>query len=204
MLERARGLEVDSQYSAEEVRRHLTWLGDVMRRHGQVEFFVERIQPSWLPNSRARRQFQVACVLIIAIATGLIGLLVFSPLFALIMAIALGVAFATPREIRLIAKLPWSWRGLLGGAVIGLMCGLLLGYLVAGLIGALGIGSIGALVASLIGGLRSRVMDERDFTHPNEGMRRSLVNALLVGGLSCGILGGCWVAYRTGARKPLL
>jgi hypothetical protein len=190
MLERARGLEEDPPYSSADMRRYLAWLGAVMRGHGQVEFFLERLQPSWLPDARARVWYRLICVLIFGGTTALVGLLVFSPIAAVAIGLLLGLAFGLASEIRPVTALRWSWRGLYVGVFWGLLGGILLGGLLGGRDGARAIGVIGALISGLIGGLNSGQVDEHDYSRPNEGTRRSLKTSLVVGAVSGGLLGG--------------
>jgi hypothetical protein len=42
-------------YTQQQTTHYLTWLGQQLLRHGQTEFFVEHIQPNWLPEHSMRR-----------------------------------------------------------------------------------------------------------------------------------------------------
>src|SRR2546423_13969378 len=42
-----------SPYPPEQIVNWLAWLASQMVRHSQIEFYLERLQPDWLPKDRA-------------------------------------------------------------------------------------------------------------------------------------------------------
>ncbi|MDQ2995512.1 MAG: NACHT domain-containing protein [Chloroflexota bacterium] len=52
---RRRGTDV--RYSRAQTMRWLTWLAGALSRHTQTIFFLERLQPDWLPTRRTRWQY---------------------------------------------------------------------------------------------------------------------------------------------------
>jgi transcriptional regulator with XRE-family HTH domain/DNA polymerase III delta prime subunit len=130
-----------SHYTAKQTRRWLSWLARQLVQQQQNEFYIERMQPSWLPNSQAFRWY---CFLLIGVLAGLfggiIGMLADVPLFEMlhmqlfILFTHLPVsaaqcaytlpAFATfPEVIDSLFSLPTV--GLLYGIAFGLIGGLL-------------------------------------------------------------------------------
>jgi DNA polymerase III delta prime subunit len=47
-----------ARYTPEETRRWLSWLAQHMTRHQQTEFYLERLQPTWLPNAHFQRRYE--------------------------------------------------------------------------------------------------------------------------------------------------
>jgi hypothetical protein len=94
MLKRRRRLEVataDSpeeveapEYAAEQVEQCLAWLARQIRRHGQVELYLGRLQPDWLPDARTRRLYRLASTVRVGLYVGVLwalgGVLIGGPL----------------------------------------------------------------------------------------------------------------------------
>lgn len=55
MLQRGRA---DRRYSEAEVKRWLSWLARRLAERNQTEFYIERMQPDWLPNDQGQRRYQ--------------------------------------------------------------------------------------------------------------------------------------------------
>jgi hypothetical protein len=217
MFER-RGRE--PQYSSAQTLHWLSWLARLLTRHHQNQFYLEQLQPTWLP---ARGQ-HVLYVIGVSLAAGLglglgvglgvtVGLgsstgLLAGLLLGLIRALLAGVR-AAKQPIRSVEKLRWSWAelrlrlrdnvvyslslSLLGGLSIGLVFGL--GFGRSGTLArGLGIGLIsglfGGVVFTLAGGLGS---DEAVDTRirPNQGIWRSASNGLRLGPVVSIVSGLC-------------
>src|SRR5947209_7935048 len=128
-------------YASHKTRRWLIWLAQQMKQRGLTEFYVERLQPTWLPTKRVRIGYQVIVVLLIGLG------------FAL--GIVLGGTVSvrvTDAEIDEQMRLEPNqgirssgWNALLGGLVFGLVGGLVFG-LVFGLVGGLVFGLVFGLV----------------------------------------------------------
>lgn len=191
MLKRRRRLEVataDSweeveqpEYSPEETERYLACLARQMSAHGLVEFYLEQLQPDWLPDSarwRCRTTSRLVFALVGGLVSGLIGGLVNALFFALFVPLFAGLDEA---EIRITDTLQWSWRaafgvGLLFGSTFGLIFGLIFSMPILGLVGGLAFGLVGGWVS----GLGGKGVDDRDYQIPNEGIHRSMRNGLVV------------------------
>ena len=59
-------------YAREDAERWLAWLARGMRRHGQSEFWIEKLQPSWLTSSLQRLAYVLMFSLILGLACALI------------------------------------------------------------------------------------------------------------------------------------
>jgi serine/threonine protein kinase len=86
-------------YPRAQIEHWLTWLARAMKDHDQSIFYLERIQPDWLPGRRQQR----LVTLLTSVMNGLFGGLVFGLVFGL---------------------LGWLGGGLRGGLVLGLVFGL--------------------------------------------------------------------------------
>ena len=158
-------------YPREQTIHWLTWLARSLMCNNRSEFFVEWMQPDWLPSPAQRWIVAMVpvmfSVLVGVLLGGLSGVLGFrlgysfyglavgpvsGPVIGLIFGLAGGVTGELDR-ITPVEAVRWSWRreGLLCGLIIGLLCGLL-------------------------GGVTTEQIAIR--TIPNEGIRRSLRNAV--------------------------
>ena len=166
----------NTQYLGERTRRWLVWLARGMKRHSQTTFYIEQLQPDWLP----RRQ-QWAPTLGVALGAGLVGGLFQGLGFGLVgglivglfvgLLVGLGLGLrAYAHEITSVEALRWSWSreilvgglvmglgvGLVGGLIDGLLFGLIEGLgsgLIFGLLNGLGVALLGGLGVALLGGL---------------------------------------------------
>ena len=55
----------EKPYLAEQTQRWLSWLARQMQQHNQTEFYLERMQPDWLPDDRARVRYRNTIIRII-------------------------------------------------------------------------------------------------------------------------------------------
>jgi hypothetical protein len=198
------------------VVRWLGWLAAQMKAHDRSEFYLERMQPDWLPDERSKRRYSTLAPLagglvvglsfglfvglVVGLSDGLVGALFAGLSFGLVIGSIGGLSFLVFGLDSLPAEtLNWSWRWLAVVLVIGLpvVLSLWLAYGLAGLGGGLALGLVIGLPVVLVGGLRGGQMGERDLRVPNEGVRRSLRNGLtvigtvvLVGGLVGALFGG--------------
>ena len=201
------------EYTREQTLCWLTWLARSLRHNNLSIFYVELMQPDWLPT-RAQR-WTVAAVpfmfiglmfglpggLMFGLAFGLVSGLVFGLfiglMFGLLFMLAIGQGGGLDRIVP-VEKLRWSWRRALRSSIIGLFFGLAIGSETGrdtGPMFMLAIGLFFGLMFGLVGGLAigqgSELLEIR--TIPNEGIRRSLRNALisfLSAGLFIGLMFG--------------
>ncbi len=189
------------RYSSDLTMRWLTWLARSMKRYSQSVFFVERLQPSWLPTLLQQRAVTVGSAIISGIAgvpvlglvigllfgttIGLAAGLVTGPFFATVFGLVIGlVSFS--KEIRPVELLTWSWSGMIVGLGLGLGLGVFFGLLFGllfglsvGLVFGLSVGLFFGLGAGLFFGPRMGKLAVR--TVPNEGIHRSMRSALVAG-----------------------
>lgn len=208
----------DSPYDREQTRRWLAWLAERLTAHNQTVFYIEKLQPTWLPAPE-RQQNHWLVGLVLGLVTGLVAGLV----AGLVEGLGVGLfvllyfgLFVKFGEVKPVETLTWSWqeaREVLGtwlfaGLAYGLVVGLVYG-LFAGLVGGLVVG----LLFGLFVGLVSGEMDSK--TIPNQGIRRSLKNALFVVlsfvlieglflGLVVGLSGGLVIGLITGLVYGLI
>jgi DNA polymerase III delta prime subunit len=193
----------NARYPLEQTRAWLSWLAQQMLLQNQTIFSLEQVQPNWLPRRRrAIYQWNVGLLfeLIFGLFFGLVGALVgalvyelvfglvFGLIFGLVFGLIFGLVFGPLRRLDTIKPaeaLTWSRKGLKYGLIYGLV-----GLLVGGLLGPLGepLGLLGGLIG-VLGGLSRTQLTERLRFSPNEGIRRSMKNGLLVG-LLIGLFGG--------------
>jgi hypothetical protein len=205
--------ETTAPYTPEQTRHWLSWLAQSMVRHEQTVFYLERMQPDWLPKEQARLQ-KICSGLVAGLVGGLIGGLGGGLGFGLRGALPVGLpvglflgllgVFGLPRgeAIQPLEAFRWSWKardfldGVLGSMlVIGPLFGLV-GWAAGGLKTALGFWLLGGLFVGLFGTMGEGFTKEKIPARriPNEGIRRSLSNTLFLGlavlvvGLSLGLL----------------
>ena len=192
------------RYASGQTRKWLIWLAQQMEQRGFTEFYVERLQPTWLATKRSRTLYYVLSLLSsMGLGFGLFGLLLGDLLRGLnggllvaLFSFLVGGLFGglvskadNPRQgIRPAETLKWSWKnakpwvviGPIFGVAIGLIGGLALrwpGGLIGGLIFALAL----TLALVLVGGLSGEQINESMRVHPNQGIRSSGRIALFTG-----------------------
>jgi len=192
--------------SEPQTKHWLAWLAHQMTEHHQTEFYLEQLQPDWLPTRRRAfyrwsigLYFGLFFALYVGLYVGLLSGLLSGLVVGLIVGLLLGPVFWLfgLDEIEPEETLTWSWEearyGLVGVPVGGLFVGLifaLYGGLFVGLVGGLVGGLVFGLFVGLLRGLTSsRQLTERLALSPNEWIRRSVENGL-VGGLLLGLFFG--------------
>jgi hypothetical protein len=185
-----------TRYTREQTERWLAWLAWQLTQHSQTVFFLERLQPDWLPVGRRWLPTQGARLL-----AALVGLLA-GPLVGLfgglgfglgggLIAALIGGLTGYSQEITPIETVRWSWskflselflpsrRSLRGGLLVGLLVGLAYGLLA-------GLGALFGWLAAPVGGLGFA---------PLGGLLAGLLYKL-----STGLGGGLFVGLATGIR----
>ncbi len=210
MLERV-GRSKRELYSQGQTQHWLTWLAQKMIEHRQSVFLLERMRRSWLQTRAQQRLHGVISGLVSGLVIGPFWGLFFGLLGGLDWALGVGLVFGLSgglglglsEAVRPTELLKWSWkrgrraldgRLVAGLVVLGLVVGLF-GGPVAGPVVALVFG----LVNGLVNGLESAELETR--TVPNQGIRQSMTNAIIVvlvsglgGGLALGLAVGLVVA----------
>jgi hypothetical protein len=212
-----RPLPKDNPYTEQQALEWLKNLAAGMVQHGQSIFYIERLQPTWLPDEQWRGRYRLSVGLIFGLLFWLsAGLILgptfeptFGPIFGLIFALIFGLNvghqyYFSPPEIdsfaeELIWKLP-SFRILWGEIrfwlIFGLIAGLtawLSGRMSGELSGELSNGLIFALIFALIFVLKKTVKSKElsQRLQPNQGIHYTAKNALkmmLIAGLLFGLL----------------
>jgi hypothetical protein len=77
MLSARPGAPGRARYSEAEIARYLAWLAALMRWHGQADmFYLDRVQPDWLPDESARRgwrwRVRLQSALIVGASAGIV------------------------------------------------------------------------------------------------------------------------------------
>lgn len=142
-----------NNFRPEQAIRWLGWLAIQMRRQSQTEFYLEQMQPDWLPTQRSRRLYFTAVVLIFGLVGGLVFGLVFGLVGGLILGLVSGLVFGLSGEPLDAPRRTQPNQGIrrsaINSAIGGLVGGLIFG-LVGGLVGGLVFGLRGGLVFGLV------------------------------------------------------
>ncbi len=201
------------EFAPQQTRRWLTWLAQQMKQHDLTEFYLEDLQPTWLPTKRSQSLYRILSVLLVVLVFGLLGLLsgvgLGVGLLGVLSGVGLGLGLGlgllvgllvgwldteysrimnTPQKIfyhapQLIIKRSWKDTNTKLYLVVGLLFGLVVG-LVAGLVRGLVVGLLFGLVG-LVGGLGGCVLVVMLVIMSLVGLVELLV-AGLVDGLSAG------------------
>jgi hypothetical protein len=198
-------------YSREQTERWLAWLARTMKAQNQSNFYLEWMQLDWLPEQRQQRLVTFITSIISGLSCGLLsglGLGLLSELTpsrgpgfggliggTLTGMVVLG-AVRYSQEIKPVEKLRWSWpkRSFAQSkTLLGVLVPTLLGfYLLPGewfqrLLGGLGGGLFFWLTPVLLEGFTVAEIGTQSL--PNEGIKRSIRNAL-IGALGYGLFTG--------------
>jgi eukaryotic-like serine/threonine-protein kinase len=140
-------------YTREQTEHWLTWLARAMKDHSQTIFYLEWIQPDWLPVQRQQR--------LVTFVTSVMSGLLFGLLGGLPSPGKLSVAVQEQADSVLSGSEPGRLlymllMGLFGGLSVGIrnpLVGVLLGGLLFGLLYGLSGGLLFGLLHGLLGGL---------------------------------------------------
>jgi hypothetical protein len=185
-----------------------------MAQYNQIEFYIERMQPDWLPSPWLIWLYRIVIGLIgglIGLTTWLGGGLIFwrgsGPLVGLSLVLFFGLIISDHAEIKPAETIVWSWKnmrqrstvwfigvvllGLIFGSIGGLRYGVIDGLLIGLFISLQGM-LFSILNKGLLDGFTSGLLDKRHLFLPNQGIRRSARNSILVG-LVCMFIGSLTV-----------
>ena len=188
MFERHIGEE---SYTQHETMRYLSWLASKMVENGQSAFFIEGLQPAWLTSDRQRWIYYVGVGTLVGAVfgfiLGVIGLGRPDKVSGLVVAIAFGILaglistlFTMRGRIAVIEALRWAWLRTGIGFGVGIFGGIMIViWLEGGPASRLGIPAGLAATGAFVGGLTGTEVDIR--TRPNQGIWRSINNALRLG-----------------------
>lgn len=191
----------------------LAWLARQMRAQNQTIFFLEHLQPDWLPAKR-RGFYQWSVRLLLGLFFGLSSLIVGWLLFRLLCWFFPGLLFGLffeqllelDTEIVPTEVLTWSWKKARVSVIVGLLFSFTVGVFfrsVSWLLVGLGVG----LLFGLILGVSENQLTERSTLSPNEGIWRSIKNGLLFGlitGLIIGLISGLFFGLLFGILFGLI
>jgi DNA polymerase III delta prime subunit len=172
----SRPLPSTTPYSRAQTVTWLAWLARTMRDHGEGVFYIDWIQPSWLPTPAQRRLVTVGVAITAgataALLIGLVAWWAFGDFFSQPLSLVVELVFALPAglivgwvayepTIEPSQELRWSAAALRrkflrwmvrGGLAVGLPLGLM-GGLFFGLVVSTALGLRGALLVGLLTGL---------------------------------------------------
>jgi serine/threonine protein kinase len=210
------------RYSPERSTRWLGWLATAMLAHHQSVFYLEWMQPDWLPRPLERWAAGGGVVVLCGLLTGLIvgmgghfaGAYAYALPVSLVFGLVGGLAFGFTdwgERIRPVTRLGWSLSALRQGAGSKLAraagVGLLLHFgvsLVLDRATGIAVGLTASLAFCYFAGLdlHPALDDSGRITAPNEGIRQSLRNAMR--GSFVGALIGAVAAFVTGRLPGML
>jgi len=199
--------KVDNRgYSKEQTKHWLTWLAQRLREERRTDFYIEKMQPTWLETPAQRQKYQLRLWLSLSLSFGLIYGMVFSSIFSPIYALIIGLIYGLipalilqrivgMSEIKLteaisfnLAKLKNAIKnGLINGLILALFFGLINGLafvIILGiryeLVAVLVFGLISALTIMLSGWLIDELkIDIKIRKFPNQGIRQSANIAII-------------------------
>ncbi len=197
MLERR---AYEKRYSPHQTSVWLATLAKQMKRHGQTEFYIERMQKNWLGDGKLRSLYHVGftliCILIGAIVSFVVAGLSIGLTIGLLIAAGFGVAIGLmaglETQIRTTRAFVWSWKVLrlhwlllivftLAGYILGVVDGNPK-YVFLNVVGGILFGGfIGTLFMVIFNGQLSQVIpDTQHIMIPNQEMNRSFLHCLVV------------------------
>lgn len=162
--------ELDPPYTRDQMSGWLGWLATRLREHGQTAFYIDRLQPDWLPSPTALRWYAV----VDRLGTGAL------------VACLLGLLFGLHFALGSVPELTWV------GAIVGALVGGLLGGQGEGITGSgRDVGRIarGALAAFAVVGTGAGLI----FAFASRGtnlVALAVVVGALMGALAGGLAGG--------------
>lgn len=205
-----------TRHSYGQIQQWLNWLAQQMQTRDKTIFFLESLQPDWLPGKQ-RSFYHWSCRLVFGLLGALIAGLLFGIEGALVGGLLGAVLETFNRKIRLAQTFVWSWKrtrsALPGSLLIGLTLGLL-GVLIYALIAGLSAGPVlgplyaivvalpeslpigilagisGGIFGSIIYGFLREHIPEYPTFYPYLKIRRSAINGTagaILGGLAGGL-----------------
>jgi hypothetical protein len=93
-------------YTSQQTRKWLIWLAEQMKQHQLTEFYLERLQPTWLSTKRPRIVYALLSGLVFGLVGGLVGELLVGRVVGLLVGLGTGL-----------------FLGLLFGLIFGLVYG---------------------------------------------------------------------------------
>ncbi|HEY6541307.1 MAG TPA: NACHT domain-containing protein [Ktedonobacteraceae bacterium] len=197
----------ETRYTAQQTVSWLSWLAQQMMEYGQTEFFLERLQPDWLSETRSHFVYFFVVVLSIGLLVGLPNWLLFGPLLGLrvgpllglLLGLLVGLFFGLEGEIRPAEFISWTRQSIERGLLVGLFISVVVGLVMALFNGPLGgsfIGLFTGMMSGIIAGLSGEMLETRHLDKPNRGIWRSARYAVvfwllfaLFGALLAGLVG---------------
>jgi hypothetical protein len=189
-----------TRYSQKQSTRWLSWLAKEMIDRKLPEFYLETLQPTWLPTHESRRLYRSLLVLGVAFVGGLVGTLAaglsmlapgfgglgFGLVFAVVGGLVYVLGFGMDIKSRPGTHLAWFWDKLRNGLGVLIVVGLLLGVLPS-LDLKLVVGLVGGLVFGLSYRLDSEIRPTEILTWSWDKLLGGLL-VILIGGILVGLL----------------
>jgi NACHT domain len=195
------------RYPLDVIRARLAWLARQMRERNQKVFYLEQLQPDWLPHNLKgwyELSVWVAIRLLVGLLFGLPAGWLFGPLVGIPTGLAtgniVGLFYRTTAKIEPAEALAWSWKDVWSGVALLLKLALVLA-LALELIALLGQGIVRIvgpaillvlaltllLRTALFSGFSGKQLPKRENLFPNEGIRQSIKNGLLLLAIDLGL-----------------
>ncbi|MGD1903365.1 MAG: NACHT domain-containing protein, partial [Geitlerinemataceae cyanobacterium] len=155
--------EDDGGYDPADTRRYLQWLAVMLKRLGQTEFLVEKMQPTWLETRELQQRYQRRYRLIFGLIVGLIGGLIGGLIVGLIGGLIVGLIGGLIGGLRVGLIGQVTTEGATVGRTVGTLDGALDGVpgsMPAGMSDRLVVGLISGLIVGLIAGLPAGLVVE--------------------------------------------
>ena len=203
--------------TSKKTKQWLIWLAKRLKKERQKDFFIEKMQPSWLPTKKEKRLYRITSGIIGGLTGSLtvfpLGLPLFAPILCIFSFIS-GLLFLAPwgtlingitagvkKEIKPVETLNFSSKKIFKNFkiehIISWIIYILLGYFLSLFFGSL-LPIIGAMVIaflflkfqdSLISNFHGPDLDPDKRSTPNQGIRKSAFNAWILS-LIFGLIGG--------------
>jgi transcriptional regulator with XRE-family HTH domain len=106
-----------TSYPSQHTIGWLTWLAQQMKRHGQTIFYIERMQPDWLPESWS---YQLYYRVLVRLGIGIVSGLVICLTLAIAIGLFIGTGLGLLRSEFVIGLVGALVGGLAGGLVMAL------------------------------------------------------------------------------------
>ncbi|WP_348237200.1 NACHT domain-containing protein [Trichocoleus sp. Lan] len=172
-------------YEPKDSKRWLIWLAITLKEQKQTEFFIEKMQASFLDSPKQKfvfglisgLTFGLIIGLISGLTSGLISGLTFGLIIGLISGLIIGLI---NKKIELANDLTITWEKARKGLISGLTFGLIIG-LISGLTFGLTFGLIGLIIGLILELIRRLTGEEiKNPNKPNQGIKDSAKNTIII------------------------
>lgn len=192
-----RGLEKfqnHQRYTPKDVKYWLVWLAKTIKKQNKTEFLIETMQPNLLETVKQKRQYKLICGLIGALTCGLIGEVIGGLNTGIGFGLVGGLFYGLKNQIEFAESSSFYWKTEKDWLMLGLALALIMGLIVWLIVGIMA-WQVNFLIFWLVFGLLSGIStalivardkeDEiRSRNQPNQGIRESAKNAILISSIT--------------------